>query len=107
MIKRLLVLLLIIAGIYFLFSFLKSSLGFQDFFYEQSRRIINIPKKRIDSFIEEKKEVIVEEIDSEKESIKESIKDTIKETGKSIWNNIGDFIFKEEESFDTDIDTEG
>ncbi len=99
MIKKLLILLLIIVGTLFLFSFLKSSLSFQDFLYKQTL----IPRKRIDSFFEEKKEIVIEGIDSEKENIK----DVIKRKGKSIWNNIGESIFEDKESFEPDIDVEG
>ncbi len=93
MIKKTIFLLIFILFVVLFFFFLKDSN------YAILKEIVNFPKEKIEGFLEEKKENIVEEIDMEKENIKE----TLREKGIKLWEDIGNSIFKKE----TDIDNEG
>jgi uncharacterized membrane protein YcaP (DUF421 family) len=82
----------IILAIFILFIIL-----FLSFFKKESflvNKFTDLPKEKIEDFLEKK----IKEIDVEKENIK----DSLREKGLELWENIGNSIFKKE----VDIDKE-
>jgi hypothetical protein len=51
--------------------------------------LIKIPEERVLLFLEERKEVVEKEIEGEREKAEERVK----EAGKSLWQDIKDYVF--------------
>ncbi len=93
--KQVITLLLMAVLIYSAFVFVKTphkSEEFLRYIQEKTVQLTETPRERIKDFFEEKKEVVEEEIEKEKQQIIEDAR----ETGRSVWQKIGDFIFRRE-----------
>ncbi len=96
MIKQAIILLLMVVLVYSAFVFVKTPQKGEEFFNyikEKTIQLTETPREKVKDFFEEKKEVVEEEVEKEKQQIIEDVR----EAGKSIWQKIGDFIFRRED----------
>ncbi len=94
MIKTLIVVITIIIFIYFIVAYVglvrEPTVGISGKIYQPIKSYIDIPVRWIDNFIEERRDAFEKEIEREKKEIEEGVRDV----GTSLWNRMGDYIFR-------------
>ena len=93
MIKQTFILLIIAVVVYTAIVFVRTPQKKDDFLNYFKDKVVELsakPREKVKEFFEEKKEIIEEEIEKEKQQGVEEAR----EVGKSLWEKIGDFIFR-------------
>ena len=93
MIKQAFILLIIAVVAYTAIVFIRTPQKKEDFlnyFKDKAVELSAKPREQVKEFFEERKEIIEEEIEKEKQQAVEEAR----EVGRSLWEKIGDFIFR-------------